>query len=83
MNVEILQQEYERMQSYIEGLPAETYNQNSEYWQARLKELDRQIDFALDPELYYAAVTCSVCTLAPVMRVCRECPFVIGKGMAV
>ena len=39
-----LQEEYEQVLAYIEGLPAEVYQRNYEIYQARLKKLDAEID---------------------------------------
>ena len=79
-----LQEEYERMQAFIESRPASTYALNQDNYNARLRELDAQIDAAIDAETPKTKAeikaaehkaTCGICTIADVMKVCCVCVF--------
>jgi len=86
MNTQILalQEEYERMQTFIEGRPASTYELNKENYSQRLRELDAQIDAAIaadtpktKAEIQAATyeATCTACNIADAMKVCDFCVF--------
>ena len=77
-----LQEEYARMQAFVESRDASTYALNAEFYQKRLRELDAEIDALIDAPKTKAEIqaatykaTCTACNIADAMKVCDVCVF--------